>query len=53
MAGELLYELNELVIALAVVALLLLTIEVGFRLGDKVRPGLNDNAKPRSSLSPE
>ncbi|HEV7473629.1 MAG TPA: hypothetical protein VGN90_06260 [Pyrinomonadaceae bacterium] len=45
MAGELLYEVNESVIAVVVIVLLLLTIEVGYRVGDKVPPGLTDSAK--------
>lgn len=45
MSGEVFYGVNELVIALALFALLLLTIEVGYRMGDKVPPGLSDNAK--------
>lgn len=44
-SGEVLYDVNELVIALSLFALLLLTIEVGYRLADKVPPGLSDSAK--------
>jgi uncharacterized membrane protein (Fun14 family) len=42
---EVLYGVNELVIALVLIGLLLLTIEMGYRLGDRVQPGLNDSAK--------
>ena len=45
-SGELLYSVNEWVIALALLGLLLLTVEVGYRLGDRVPPGLPDSAKP-------
>lgn len=45
MSGEVLYGVNELVIALVVIGLLLLAIELGYRLGDKVPPGLADGAK--------
>ena len=45
MSGELLYDVNEMVIALVGIGLLLLTIEIGYRLGDKVPPGLTDSAK--------
>jgi uncharacterized membrane protein (Fun14 family) len=44
-AGEVFYGVNELVIALVVIGLLLLTIEVGYRMGDKVPAGLPDSAK--------
>jgi undecaprenyl pyrophosphate phosphatase UppP len=44
-SGEVLYGVNELVIALVVIGLLLLIIEVGYRLGNRVPPGLTDSAK--------
>ena len=44
-SGEMLYGVNESIIGLAVLGLLLLTIEVGYRLGDKAPPGLTDSAK--------
>lgn len=45
MSGEVLYEVNELVIALVVIVLLLLATEVGYRVGDRVPLGLTDSAK--------
>ena len=45
MSGELFYGVNELVIAVGVIVLLLLTIEVGYRLGGRVPSGLTDSAK--------
>jgi hypothetical protein len=45
MSGEVLYGVNELVIALVVIVLLLLATEVGYRVGDRVPPGLTDSAK--------
>jgi hypothetical protein len=44
-SGEGLYGVNELVIALVVIGLLLLTIEIGYRVGDNIPPGLTDGAK--------
>jgi len=44
-SGELLYSVNLWVIALVVVGLLLLPIEVGFRVGGKVSSSVSDNAK--------
>jgi predicted membrane metal-binding protein len=44
-SGELLYDVNELILALVLVSLLLLTIEVGYRLSDKVPAGLSYSAK--------
>ena len=45
MSGELLYEVNELGIVLAAIGILLLAIEVGYRVGDRIPPGLSDSAK--------
>ena len=44
-SGELIYDVNELVIAFAAIALLLVAIEVGYRLADRIPPGLPDSAK--------
>jgi len=44
-SGEILYGVNELVIAFVVIGLLLMTIEVGYRLSDKVPAELSDSAK--------
>ena len=43
--GEVLYSVNELVIGLVIVGLLLLSIETGYRLGDKAPTALPDSAK--------
>lgn len=45
MSGEVLYGVNEWIIALVVVVLLLLATEVGYRAGNRVPPGLTDGAK--------
>jgi hypothetical protein len=45
MRGELLYGVNELVIALVIIVLLLLATEVGYRVGQRVPAGLTDSAK--------
>lgn len=44
-SGELLYSVNESVIALVFIVLLVLTIEVGYRMGNKAPPGLSDSEK--------
>ena len=44
-AGEILYGVNELVIALVVIGSLLLAVELGYRLGGKIPPELPDSAK--------
>ena len=45
MSGEMLYAVNEWVIALVVIVLLLLAIELGYRMGAKVPSGLSDSEK--------
>jgi hypothetical protein len=45
LSEEILYGVNELVLALAVIGSLLATIELGYRLGGKLPPGLTDSAK--------
>jgi hypothetical protein len=44
-SGEIVYRVNETVIALVVVGSLLLAVELGYRLGGKFPPGLTDSAK--------
>lgn len=44
-SGEIIYGVNELVIALAIIGSLLAAVEVGYRLGGKIPPELPDSAK--------
>jgi hypothetical protein len=45
LTGEVLYGVSEWVIALGIIVFLLLTIELGYRMGDRVPSGLTESAK--------